>query len=150
MGPRVLSALLFGGAAALVTLGVLGSLVGLTDTTVAGWALAAIPVLYALPFVVAGVLAGPRAARSPGPGQAIIVGCVAVVVGIVLLAAAALAWMVVGELTGGRPNLRLLDWEDLPLLVVAVLAMGAACSPIGGLCGYAVWRRLGGGAEYHP
>ncbi len=30
---------------------------------------------------------------------------------------------------------------DTALLVaVAALAVGVACSPIGGLCGYAVWR----------
>ncbi|WP_420455314.1 hypothetical protein [Rubrivirga sp.] len=139
---RAVSAVAFGGAAALVALGVVVALV--LGGASADWrAYLVTPLLCALPVALLGATAGPMLAQAEGAGRAVALGALSAVAAVAVLVGLAFALMLVGELTGSRPTLGMFDWEEIPLLLVATLAAGAACSPVGGLCGYGVWRRLG-------
>ncbi len=139
---RATSALWFGGAALFVALGVVGSLLGLTGARLAP-GLAAFPVVSAAVLAIVGAAVGARLATAPGAARAIGIGVAAMAAGIVALAAVVVGLLLYAEPTQRSANLAGAVSEHAPLLILAVFSIAFACSPLGGLCGYAVWRRAG-------
>ena len=143
---RVVSGVTFGLAAAVVGTVVLG-VVAVADavTGVPWWGPAVYALGYAVPGAAAGALVGPRLARAPTAGGAVVAGAGAVVgaavLSVVLVMAAIVVWeAVTGENAGGIGG----PGEVGLLLGYSALA-GLVLSPVGMLAGWLVWRRLGHG-----